>query len=511
MKLAVIADTHLPNCEGSAQETALRWGIAACAREHVDLIAYAGDLTAAGDADAGRRVLEVIATAPLPRVLTPGNSDLRTASCACELRRQLAQPALLRADGLCVVCLDTADGTVPAAERARFEALLATTAGSPVVVITHWTPLELPAGDRAWLTALARTARVVLIIAGHKHFDAEGALDGVPVHLVRGLDPDKAKSAPPAVCVFTRKDDGWTRRDLPFAPGDPRTWPPERRREFLASLGVSAMTRTLADTLAAAEAQAPCLELRASGALAADPDVLRAAVARWRAAGGRVLSLHLPDLRWDAGSAAVTGGDTFAAAVRLALSLPVDQVTVHVPRGPVGLLQPQGAPRRQCLEAFCTGVAPLLAAGVTVGVENLHMTRGESDDARRGFGYLPAECLDWIDEVQTRLQPAAGAIGLTLDIGHARNNGHLSQAWTLGRWYAAVGDRVVGYHLHQVTAKGNHQPFGSPFGPLLSLASLFWAWQTGQLRPAPMFLEIREHSAVESLNALRSFLDSGAP
>lgn len=509
MRLAVIADTHLPDCDGSVQEAALRWALSACAREAVNLVAYAGDLTAAGDLRAGARFLAAVAAAPLPRVLTPGNSDLRAAAAALELRSRLAEPRVARADGVAVVCLDTADGTVPTAEKEHFEAQLSLTAGTPVAVITHWPPLEIPPADREWLAALARRYGVEVIIAGHKHFDAVAELGGTPVHLVRGLDPDKAKSAPPAVCVFTRRDGRWTRRDLPFAASDPRTWPQEGRRGFLAYLGVSAMTRTLADTVAAAKAHVPCLELRADGATAVDSDALRLAVDDWRSAGGRVLSVHLPNLRWDAAAGCVTGQDAFAASTRFALDLQANQVTVHVPRGPVGLLQPEGPARERCLEAFCANLAPLLAAGVTVGIENLHMTRGEAHDAQRGFGYLPAECLAWIDALQTRLQAPADALGLLLDIGHARNNGTLSTPWTLGRWYAEAGTRTVGYHLHQVTAKGNHQPFENPFGPLLSLASFFWAWQAGQLRRAPMFLEIRDRSALESLAVLRDYIDAG--
>ena len=509
MKIAVIADTHLPDCADSAQEASLRWALSAAAAAGADLVALAGDLTAAGEDGAAARLFDALSTSAVPGVITPGNADLRTPATAADLRQRLSEPAGAAAGGVHVVGLDSADGAIGSAERARFQERLRQAGAAPVAVVTHWPPTEWPADDRDWLAGVLRATGVEVIIVGHKHLDAEREIAGITVHLVRGLDPDKAKAAPPALSLFSREEGTWHRQDVAFPHADPRTWPAERRHEWLGLLGLSAMDRTLADTGLAAGLAAPCLELRADAAALADPAALRQAVQHWRAAGGRCLSMHLTNLRWDAATEAVTGLPAWREGVRLAIDLGVDQVTVHPPRGALADLHPDGRPRDRCLQACAEALPPLLDAGVTVGVENLHLARGEADDERRTFGCLPDECLGWIEALRQRLGSTGLQIGMHLDIGHARNNGPLASRWTLGRWYASVGDQVVGYHLHQVTAAGNHQPIDNPFGPFLSLASFFWAWQAGQLRPAPMFLEIRPDAAADSLKALRAYLTNG--
>lgn len=72
--------------------------------------------------------------------------------------------------------------------------------------------------------------------------------------------------------------------------------------------------------------------------------------------------------------------------------------------------------------------------------------------------------------------------------------------WALGQ---CASREVVGYHLHQVGGGQAHQPLHTLYGPQLSLASFFWAWQTGQLAPGPMFLEIRGESPCVSWDSLQ--------
>ena len=456
----------------------------------------AGDMTAAGEAAAARRMVESCRESGVPWLSTPGNAELRTpedARAVCEM--------LTVWDETCpVVLVDTSRGTVPEAERERVEHRLVP---SPVVLVTHWPPDELPEDDRVWFEQLVAGSSLELLIVGHKHFDEIRTFGGKPLHLVRGLDPDKAKHDLPAITLFERAGETWSRQDIGFPGGDPRLWPAESKQAFLDLLGVSTMGEPVAGTREAAERGVRAIELRAEPALAADHAELQEAVAAWRASGGQCLSMHLPNLRWDEASQAPAETEGHAAAVALALELGVDRVTGHVPRVSVRALgQPEV--RETMLALFASELAPLAAAGVVIGIENMHRNRGEPADDRRGFGYLPDECLDWVEELRPRL--AGAAIGLHLDIGHARNNSPFSQSWTLGRWYAAVGQATVGYHLHQVTAKGNHQPFVTPFAPLLSLASFFWGWESGQLEHAPMFLEIRGESGCISWQRLRNFL-----
>ncbi len=494
LRLAILADAHLPDCPGSAQEAALRWAVGAVPADWLVLV---GDMTAAGESGAAERVATILASQDVPWVSTPGNAELRTPAAADEVCQILS----VCRDDSPVLLVDTSRGTVPEAERERAERRLA---AKPLVLATHWPPDELPEEDRAWFAEIVARSSIELLVAGHKHYDQLRDFVGKPLHLVRGLDPDKAKHDLPAVSLFTRTDMGWQRADLGFPEADPRRWPEAAKAEFLSHLGVSTMDQPVRGTREATELGIQTLEQRAEPALRADRAELLAAVGDWRQAGGRCLSLHLPDLRWNGRE--IVGYEAFRAAIALCRDLAADRVTLHVPRAKVAEMA-NATMWRRFLGAFREELAPLRDLGATVGIENLHRNRGETADDQRGFGYLPDECLAWIADLREALSGVP--VGLHLDIGHARNNSPFSQSWILGRWYAAVGGAAVGYHLHQVTEKGNHQPFPTPFAPLLSLASFFWAWQTGQLRHAPMILEIRAQPGIFSWQRLRDFIREG--
>jgi hypothetical protein len=157
-------------------------------------------------------------------------------------------------------------------------------------------------------------------------------------------------------------------------------------------------------------------------------------------------------------------------------------------------------------DAFCRLTAPAVAQGVVVAVENMHMAARETPDDSRRYGYLPAECLAWVEELRLRL--GHGSVGMLLDLGHARNNDPFASEFILGVWYALVGRQVAGYHLHQVveTSQGmmNHQPVRDLHGPLISYSSFLWAWRAGQLNHAPAFIEVPDPEGQrDSLHTLR--------
>lgn len=465
----------------------MRWALDLCVQRRVEVIAAAGDLTAAGELIAVNRIRHWLNTAAVPFVSTPGNAELRTPDVAARARSELAVPATYLGDGWSLLSVDTANGSVSACEKTRVEKTLGDCSDA-VVLLTHWPPYELPCVDAAWLEAVGAAHPVQLLVAGHKHFDAVSKMGGIPVHLVRGLDPDKAKHAPPAVAVFRQAASGsWQRQDIAWPAGDPRTWGVACSSDFAGWLGVSTMSRTLPHLREATAAAVPCVELRADAALQCDQEELAGCVQRWRASGGNTLSVHTSDLRWEDGN--VAGDTAFAASVDLALRLQADRLTVHVPSVCLEQMVPNSITWNSFAAAFAGLLEPVAAAGMVIGVENMHMRAGEPRDDRRGFGYLPDECMAWVRQLRDMLPGAT--VGLHLDLGHARNNAPWSQRWTLGHWYAAVGSEVVGYHVHQINANGNHQPLHQPFGPLMSLSSFFWGWSTGQLAHAPVFLEIR--------------------
>jgi len=149
--------------------------------------------------------------------------------------------------------------------------------------------------------------------------------------------------------------------------------------------------------------------------------------------------------------------------------------------------------------------------GMTIGIENLHMAPKMTPDDSRGFGYLPFECIDWVEN----LKESSGykEFGIHLDIGHAFNNLPFSRQCNIGQWYTLIGGHTVGYHLHQVNMidglMKNHFPIKDVYGPMISLSSFFLAWNSGMLNHAPMFLEIRDDNfqeAIDSLECVRSYI-----
>jgi hypothetical protein len=344
------------------------------------------------------------------------------------------------------------------------------------------------------METLLLSGAVHLFIAGHDHVDREESVGSVPIHTVRGLDPDKAIGAPPAIAIFELHDGRWSRQDIPFPGGDLDDWPPHEREEFLSYLGVSCMSDSLGGLAQARSHRVPAAELRARDALSVSLESLEASVRRWREDGGEYLAVHVGGLQWDESAEQICGIEPWQAALELAISLDAEAVTLHVPDAPVGCMQPGSKPWEALSEAYCETLRPAMERGTILGLENMHMGPGETDDESRGFGYLPEECLGWIRSM--REASSYDRIGLHLDIGHARNNPPYSKRLGLGQWYALTGAEITGYHLHQVAmvdgTMKNHFPMRDVFGPLISLSSFFWAWRKGQLRHVPMFLEVRD-------------------
>ncbi|OGV68853.1 MAG: hypothetical protein A3K19_01850 [Lentisphaerae bacterium RIFOXYB12_FULL_65_16] len=494
--IAIIADVHLPDVGGTAQEAALVWALDSLARQPPDLVVFAGDMTAAGTSGSARRFRDIVDRygRGFRHLITPGNSDRRKPSDWPDVQRCLASAGSANGPGWAVVLLDTSTGQTTEAGRRDVVRSLGSESGGNVVLVTHVPPEQLPAADREWLGAVVKVHPIRLLIGAHHHRDAAGCLHATPVHLVRGLDPDKAVGGPPSVTVFEDGANGWERRDWVFPHGIPQRWSETDRRGFVDLLGFSCMQETLLGLEEARRRQIRVVELRADDAGTRSGAAVAEALAAWRQAGGAHLSIHMPNLRWDRTQHAVQGVEGWRRALDLALVSEASALTIHVPGASVREMRAGGAAREPFAAFLAESLRVVAEKGMTIGFENMHAAPGESLDENRSFGFTPAECLDWVQCMRERL-PAAARVGVHLDIGHARNNGLLATDFPLGSWYALVGATVTGYHLHQVvndgTAVRNHRAFHGLHGPLISLSSFLWAWEAGQLRRAPMCLEIR--------------------
>lgn len=78
MKVAVLADLHLPERSDTVKESILDWALTAAVEHNADLIAGAGDLTSFGELASARRIMQKLQTVNLPFIHAPGNAELRT-------------------------------------------------------------------------------------------------------------------------------------------------------------------------------------------------------------------------------------------------------------------------------------------------------------------------------------------------------------------------------------------------------------------------------------------------
>lgn len=488
--VAVLADLHLTDFTDTIQAGVLEWAVEELRLRKPDVILLLGDMTACGSPVAATHVLSAVSRVRACVVTTPGNAEHRHSSQTAAML--LGTPAFAYTETGAVITLDSSTGTIPQSERDSLTARLAATHGQPTLLATHAYPASLQSDSRDWLEhLLAAQDAPNLLLCAHGHRDEALQLPRADIRMLRGLDPEKAIGGPPAILLATASDGAWQLTEIPFT-GATDHWTAAEASEFEGLLGLSLLERDamLDDIDYATEQHIPALELRHCAA-DLDPVKLRARLDAWRAGGGRYLSWHLPNLRL-AADGSLDDHAHWQSNLQVLATLNVQAVTLHPPSVSCQMMT-LGTPERQRITRLVADLIDALPAGTCVALENLHMAAGEQTDESRGFGYLPAELTAWLAELRP-LMPQRES-GILLDIGHARNNGPFSSIWTLGDWFREIGDQTVGYHLHQVVMqngrKTNHHPITGLYGPLIAHAAFLQAWQCGQLRHRPAFIEVR--------------------
>ena len=512
IKIAMLVDLHLPDQSDTVKDDVLEWALATAVQEHADLIVAAGDLTSIGTLDAAIRMRQKLDATGLPLLIVPGNAEIRTPEFTAAVLKELQTPHVFEQNGCHVVALDNSKEILVEKDREILRRL-ARQGHRQILAAAHFPLTALPPDDKQFLTELIASGCIGLFAAGHNHIDSLEHIGKGESHLVRGIDPDKAIGGPPALTFFEYDSTcmRWQRSDCTYSSGCALSWTAAQCAEFRKLLGISCMQDSLSGIRDAIRHQIKSIELRFESTKNVSTEVLCALLEQWRNEGGQHLSIHLPDIAWDQKKYGVKGVNQMKTACELALTLNADMLTMHVPRCPVGLLTKHADIRNLLLNAYVDTLKTVLASGITVGIENLHMNPGENPDTERGFGYTPPECLDWINAL--REVTGSGKIGFHFDIGHARNNAPYSSLYSISQWFAELGSLITGYHLHQVEINSegrfiNHRPITGMFGPLISFSSLFAAWNKEQINHAPMYLEIRDNGALGSLDCFRKYLDS---
>lgn len=474
MKICIMCDLHLPFDNNALQYDVFEWAVHDVVLKKPDCVLVAGDLTCDGDEAVYDAALSVLVETGIPVVYVPGNSDLRSA----ESRERVigkASACQNKIGDLTVFAINDADGRISDEQMRALD-----TADAESLVFMHHPPVAHDSEGARRLAAWREGHPHVALFCGHWHRRrVEGATFYLPA-----MDPDKSIGESPAITYYDTESKT-TREAYYFAPVP---------TDLYGYFGVSCYD-TLAHVRFATENRLAALELRPN-ALGVDRDALYQEIQEWRRSGGTNLSVHLPDIGWREGEV-VAHGD-LDALISLAAHLGADRVTQHVPKISVGEVRRNP----EVLHEISRYLAKRLDAmphNITIGVENMHMTASEHADDGRRFGYIPEECLEFM---QVLSQHTRHTVGINFDIGHARNNAPYSQRYPIGTWLSMLGEHVVGYHMHQVTYEGgvfeNHMPITDVYGHLISYASFFCYWSKQRIAKAPVVFEMRPEGAYET-------------
>lgn len=470
MKICLMCDLHLPFEKGALQYSVLRWAIEDITKKQPDCIIFAGDVTCDGNALVYDEFLSKMNSLGIPFLYIPGNSDLRCVESALYVKNKASLCKNMIGDTQ-IFAINDCEGVISDSD---YQALLS--ADENAIVFTHH---PLPYSDKRieeW--CIKHPDATVFFGHLHKSFQKGNLVS------LQAMDPDKAIGECPCITYYDT-DTKALRKAYYFCPVP---------QDVFLYFGVSCYD-TQRDIEFAMHNNLKCLELRYSVVLS-DFEKTKTMVERWRRSGGENLSLHLPDIAYKDGE--VVLHPDFDKLIKISDNLKVDRFTQHVPKISVK----EALEDKNALGKICDYLAyKLNSMNCTpiVAVENMHMTKEDKPDDTRRYGYLPEECLEFMELLQSRCKCK---VGINFDIGHARNNMPYSQKYQISTWLSMLGKHIVGYHIHQVTEdKGvfeNHVAITEPYGRLISYASFFKCWQQGRINKAPLVFEMRPEGAYET-------------
>lgn len=466
MKVCFLCDLHLPTNKEVLQYTVLDWAIEDIKNTKPDCIIFAGDVACDGDKDVYLWFLEKMQSLGIPYIYIPGNSDLRNPDYNEEIAK-MASKAKNVVNDTVIFALNDCDRQI---SKTQLEQLKNDKAD---IVFFHHPIKDLYDYSREFLTEYVKENPETMFFYAHCHvFEKEDNLVSLPA-----LDPDKNISSPPSLLYY----DTVTREITTTA------FPCSMPKDLPERFGVSCYD-PLVHIDFCTENKLASLELRPS-VINTPTEKIVELIDKWRAAGGKDLSVHLPDVVYKDG--AVVPDPNLDTLLDLAAKIKANRFTQHVPMVKVSVVNSDP----KALENIANYLALKLDAlplDVVIGVENMHTVDGERGGGDRRYGYIPEECLEFMQILD---KASRHKVGINFDIGHARNNAPFSQTYQISAWLQMVGKHIVGYHLHQVVYDGNfhnHCAITEPYGCLISFASFFYCYQNSIINKAPVIFEISQ-------------------
>ncbi len=470
--IALICDIHMPDNKNSAQAEFLRKAVQQMKNDGVSLVINLGDITASGEIGGLEYYIELSQEFECYTLL--GNSDVRDKNTEQNFmhgaKAFVIELGKKRLYGINTPYAKIEDNDIR---------LLSEVEDGDVIFLHHSFP-GLCEESRNFLTKLAYE-KEVLIIHAHSHKWLDYSLGKSRVVCIRALDPDKSIGNFPCITYFNAENNSFEEKVFPILP--------DVMSDVKKYFGISCVDNHR-DVDFALENGVYGIELRCSGSDWEPDYTLVPKIEKWRSKTNGCLSVHMPNLRYKDGN--ITGVGQWATAVEYAKNIGADSLTMHPPRAKIHEMK-QKEVWEELLKLYVYAVQNV-GESVNIGIENLHMGESETEE-NRGFGYTPEEVSAWIDAINA-LVKKDGRVGHILDVGHARNNGAFTGKYPISRWYEMMGDKIVAYHIHQVTPAGdnsynNHQAIENWFGPMISYVSFFRSWEKGVINRAPVFLEVK--------------------
>lgn len=474
MKIGFICDMHLPEDKLSSQFAFFKQSITQIKEENADMIITAGDITACGEWEAFENYKSVIGG--FKSFFVIGNSDVRDNDTKDKFIAA-AENFSINIGKRKLLGINTPYGQIEENDKECIQAL-----SDGDILIMHHGLHRLDERSREFVENSVKEKSLTIIHA-HSHMRFDYEVGKTRVIGLRALDGDKSIGDFPCVTYFDITD-----ADISFY---------EKLIEVDKSIildakkyfGMSCVDNHR-DVKYAIDNNVKNIELRCNGADWYPDMTLLPLLDEWREKTGGYLSVHMPNVYWR--DEELKGEENWYKAVDYAKKVKADGLTIHPPRVKKFYMEKGSDVWNTFLNLYTYAVTHM-NDNVKIGIENLHMEKGEGDNNMRAFGYTPMEVSSWIDAINEAIEKPQ-RVGHLLDVGHARNNGFVSEKFPISRWYNIMGNKTVAYHIHQVVPRenglSNHQAIEDWFGPVISYASFFYAWGEGILNHVPIFLEV---------------------
>ena len=482
---------HLPADNLSPQYAFFKRAVEQIKKDGIDTVICLGDITSYGEWESFKEHFNLVQGMNYFYVL--GNSDVRDEKTRDRFTNECKGFELYIGKRK-IIGINTPFGNISQEDKKRIKLL-----SDGDILALHHGLHRIDEKSKEFLEKVANDKNL-LIVHAHSHMKFDYECGRSRVVGLRALDPDKSIGDFPCVTYFDITDNNINLEEKII----------NISKEIVCDVsnyfGLSCVDN-FKDVTYAAENNVKFIELRCNGADWYPDMSLLPVIDGWRKKTGGYLSVHMPNIYWRDGE--LKGEENWYKAVDYAVKVKADGLTIHPPRVKKDDMEINGDVWKMFLKLY-TYVAENVDENVKIGIENLHMERGENEETR-AFGYNPQEVSLWIDSINGSLGKT-NRVGHLLDVGHARNNGSVSQKFPISQWYRIMGNKTVAYHIHQVVPTenglGNHRPIENWFGPVISYASFFYAWGEKILNHVPVFLEVKGSGNFEkSIKAFTDMLD----